>query len=144
MSIKHKIEQFVSRKGRRPRILISNMGQTPHDHDTKRIAAVFAEAGFDVDLSPLNQTPGGTARMASENDVHAICFVGTDDRHNIMAIDLLKALKTEGFEDVKILLAGSIPRADYKSLNAAGVDLVLNSESVNSARINAILDLFEK
>ncbi len=143
MSIKHRIEQFVSREGRRPRILISNMGKANHDRDTKLLAALFAEAGFDVDLSPLHQTPGGTARMASENDVHAICFLSTENRHGVMAADLIKALKTEDFENVKILMGGSIPRSGYKSLNAAGVDLILDSVPIDRAEIKQVLDLFE-
>ena len=144
MQIKHKIEKFVCREGRRPRILVSNMGKASRDQDTKLIAAIFAEAGFDVDLSPLQQTPQGTARMASENDVHAVCFLGADNQHNIMVTDLVKALKTEGFENVKILLGGSIPRSDYRSLNAAGVDLILSSAGIDSDEINDVLDLFMK
>jgi methylmalonyl-CoA mutase len=143
MSIKHRIEQFVSREGRRPRILISNMGKENHDHDTKLLAALFAEAGFDVDLSPLNQTPRGTARMASENDVHAICFLSTDNQYNIMATALSKELKKEGFENVKILLGGFIPDSDYTFLNAAGVDLIFSTAPTDSVEINDVLDLFE-
>lgn len=142
--IKQRIEQFVSREGRRPRILISNMSKTNHDQDTRLLATLFAEAGFDVDLSPRHQTPAGTARMASENDVHAICFLSTENRHSIMSAELVKALKTEGFRKVKIVLGGSIPRSDYGSLNTAGVDLILPSVAVGSLEINNVLDLFEK
>ena len=144
MSIKHKIEQFVRREGRRPRILVSNLGKANHDHDIKQLATIFAEAGFDVDISPLHQTPRGTARMASENDVHAICFLSTQNQHKIMASALIKALKAEAFDSVKILLGGSIPRSDYHSLTAAGVDLILSSESTDRVEVNEVLDLFEK
>ncbi len=143
MSIKHRIEQFIDREGRRPRILVSNMSNAGHDHDAKQIAAIFAEVGFDVDLSPLHQTPQGTARMASENDVHAICFLSTENRHDIMAVDLVEALNTEGVENVKIVLGGSSPRTDHRSLNAAGVDLIIGSATMDNVEINAVLDLFE-
>ncbi len=143
MLIKQRFEQFVSREGRRPRILVSNMGKANHDHDTKSIAAFFAESGFDVDISPLHQTPRGTARMANENDVHVICFLSTENRHKIMITELTKALKAEGAANVKIVIGGSIPRPDYKFLYGAGVDLILSSVPADGAEINKILDLFE-
>ena len=144
MPIKQRIEQFVKREGRRPRILVSNMGKENHDHDTKLLAAFFAESGFDVDISPLHQTPRGTARMANENDVHVICYLSTGKRNKIMIIDLAKELKAEGAENVKIVMGGAIPQSDYKFLYGAGVDLILKSVPADRAEINKLLDLFEK
>ena len=143
MLIKQRIEQFVKGKGRRPRILVSNMGQKNHDHDTKQLATFFAEAGFDVDISPLNQTPRGTARMAIENDVHAICFLSTENRHKSLITDLIKVLKAEQAENIRIVMGGAIPRSDYKFLHGAGVDLILGAVPTDRATINRLLDLFE-
>jgi methylmalonyl-CoA mutase len=144
MEIKQRIEQFVEREGRRPRILVSNMDKKSHDHDTRLMAAFFAESGLDVDISPPHQTPRGTARMAIENDVHVICFLSTKNRHKHLVSDLAKALKAEEAENVKIVIGGAIPRFDGKFLNDAGVDLILNSLPVNRTAINQLLNLFEK
>ena len=144
MSIKRRVEEFVIREGRRPRILVSNLGKANHDHNTKLLATLFAEAGFDVDISPLHQKPRGTARTASENDVHAICFLSIDNQHKIMATALFKALKAEDFESVKIILGGSIPRSDYQFLKNAGVDWILKSGSADRMEIDEVLDLLEK
>jgi len=143
MLIKQRIEQFVKREGRRPRILVSKMGNNGLDHDTKLLAAFFAETGFDVDISPLLQTPRGTARMAIENDVHAICFLSTQNRHKNLVSKLVKVLKAEHAENIRIVMGGTIPRSDYKFLNGAGVDLILSSLPVDTAAINQLLDLFE-
>jgi methylmalonyl-CoA mutase len=143
MFIQQKIEPFVSKEGRRPRILVSNMGKANHDHDTKRLAAFFAESGFDVDISPLCQTPRGTARMAIENDVHLICFLSTQNRHRHLVKDLVKILKTEQAENIRLVIGGAIPRSDYKFLYGSGVDLILSSVPADRAEINKILDLFE-
>ena len=143
MLIKQRIEQFVKGEGRRPRILVSNMGKKKHDHDTKLLATFFAESGFDVDISPLHQTPRGTARMAIENDVHAICFLSTENRHESLVTDLVKVLKAEQSESIRIVMGGAIPRSDYKFLYGAGVDLILNSMPADRAAINQLLDLFE-
>jgi methylmalonyl-CoA mutase len=140
--IKQRIEQFVKREGRRPRILVSNMGKKSHDHDTRLLATFFAESGFDVDISPLHQTPRGTARMAIENDVHAICFLSTENRHKNLGTDLAKVLEAEQAENVRIVMGGAIPRSDYKFLYGAGVDLILRSLPADRDAINQLLDLF--
>jgi methylmalonyl-CoA mutase len=143
MLIKQRIEQFVKGEGRRPRILVSNMGKKNHDHDIKLLASFFAESGFDVDISPLHQTPRGTARMAIENDVHAICFLSTENRHESLVTDLVKMLKAEQSESIRIVMGGAIPQSDYKFLYGAGVDLILNSVPADRTVINRLLDLFE-
>jgi methylmalonyl-CoA mutase len=144
MEIKQRIEQFVKREGRRPRILVSNMDKKSHDHDTRLMAAFFAESGFDVDISPPHQTPRGTARMAIENDVHVICFLSTENKHKHLVSDLAKALEAEEAENIKIVIGGAIPRSDDNFLNDAGVDLILDSVPVNRTAINQLLNLFEK
>ena len=143
MLIDQRIEQFLKRAGRRPRILISNMGKKRHDQNTRLLATIFAESGFDVDISPLHQTPRRTARMAIENDVHIICFLSTINNHKKIVTELTKVLKAENAEDIRIVIGGAIPRADYKFLYGAGVDLILNSVPADSAEIDKLFDLFE-
>jgi methylmalonyl-CoA mutase len=143
MPIKQRIEQFVKREGRRPRILVSTMGKKCHDHDTRRLAAFLAESGFDVDIGPLNQTSRGTARMAIENDVHAICFLSAENRHKGLITDLTKHLQAERAENVRIVMGGAIPRSDYKFLYGAGVDLILSAVPPDGAALNQLFDLFE-
>jgi methylmalonyl-CoA mutase len=142
--IKQRIEQFVKREGRRPRIFVSNMGQKNHDHDTKLLAAYFAEAGFDVDISPLQQTPRRTARMAIENDVHLICFLSTDDKHKNLIAGMIKELKAQHAENIRIVMGGIIPRSDCKFLYNAGASLILKSLPADRTEIHQILDLFEQ
>ncbi len=143
MLIKQRIEQFVKREGRRPRVLVSNMGKRSHDRDTRLLATLFAGSGFDVDISPLHQTPRGTARMAIENDVHVICFLSTENRHKSLITGLAKKLKAENAENIKIVIGGAIPQSDYDFLYGAGVDQILNSARIEMEAINRLLDLFE-
>jgi len=142
MLIEQKIEQFVKREGRRPRILVSTMGQKRHNQNTRQLATLFAETGFDVDISPLHQTPRGTARMAIENDVHIICFLSTENNHKKLVTELAKVLKAEKAENIRIVIGGAIPRSDNKFLYGAGVDLILSSVPADRAAINQLLDLF--
>ena len=142
MLIDQKIEKFVKKEGRRPRILVSSMGKNRHDQDTRLLATNFAETGFDVDISPLHQTPRGTARMAIENDVHIICFLSTENNHKKLVAELAKVLKAEKAENIRIVIGGAIPRSDNKFLYGAGVDLILSSVPADRAAINQLLDLF--
>jgi methylmalonyl-CoA mutase len=143
MDIKQRIKQFVQREGRRPRILVGNLDQKDHDHDAKLLAACFAEAGFDVDISPPYQTPRATARMAIENDVHIICCLYTENHHKHLVTDLVNQLKAEAAENVKIIMGGVIPSSESKILTAGGVDLILSSVPADKTAINRLLDFFE-
>lgn len=143
MRTKKRIEQFVEREGRRPRVLVSNMNQRSHDQDSKLLAAFFAEAGFDVDISPLNQTPQSTAWMAIENDVHIICFLSSNNNHKKLVTELATALKAESAEKIRILIGGAIPETDYDFLYGAGAAQIFNSVLLDAEAVNQLLDLFE-
>ena len=143
MLIDQKIEQFVKRAGRRPRILVSSMGKNHHDQNTRQLATLFAETGFDVDISPLHQTPQGTARMAIENDVHMICFLSTENNHKKLVTELARVLKAEKAENLRIIIGGAIPQSDCDFLYGAGVDQILNSVQIDTEALNKLLDLFE-
>ncbi|MBT8373455.1 MAG: methylmalonyl-CoA mutase, partial [Deltaproteobacteria bacterium] len=68
-SVRKRTDNFLEKEGRRPRILVTKMGQDGHDRGIKVIATAFADLGFDVDISPMFQTPEEAAKMAVENDV---------------------------------------------------------------------------
>jgi methylmalonyl-CoA mutase len=71
-TLKAEIVQFNEEEGRRPRIMIAKLGQDGHDRGAKVVATAFADLGFDIDVGPLFQTPEEAARLAIENDVHAV------------------------------------------------------------------------
>lgn len=53
-----RVNKFLEREGRRPRLLVAKMGQDGHDRGAKVIATGFADLGFDVDIGPLFQVFG--------------------------------------------------------------------------------------
>ncbi len=119
------------------------MGKKRHNQDTRLLATLFAETGFDVDIGPLHQTARGTARMAIENDVHIICFLSIENNHKELVMELARALKAEQAENIRILVGGAIPRSDYDFIYSAGVDQILNSVRIDKEAVNRLLDLFE-
>jgi methylmalonyl-CoA mutase len=113
--------EFASKEGRRPRILVAKMGQDGHDRGAKVVASSFADLGFDVDLGPLFQTPEETAQQAVENDVHWVGVSSLAAGHKTLVPQLMEALKNLGRSDILVVVGGVIPKADYAGLFDLGV-----------------------
>ena len=119
-AIRKRTDDFLEKTGRRPRILLTKMGQDGHDRGVKVVATAFADLGFDVDLSPMFQTPEEAAKMAIENDVHLVGASSLAAGHKTLVPQLIEALKKEGGEDIKVVVGGVIPPGDYDFLYKAG------------------------
>ncbi len=120
-SLRKRTKEFKEKTGRRPRILLAKMGQDGHDRGVKIIATAYADFGFDVDLSPMFQTPEEAARIAVENDVHIVGVSSLAAGHKTLVPSLIKALKNEDASDIKVLVGGVIPPGDYDFLRKTGV-----------------------
>ena len=123
-AIQKSVEDFAREAGRRPRMLVAKMGQDGHDRGAKVIATAFADIGFDVDISPMFQTPEEAARMAVENDVHVVGVSSQAAGHKTLVPQLIEALKEQGANDIKVVCGGVIPPQDYQTLYDAGVAAV--------------------
>ncbi|MFY0643840.1 MAG: methylmalonyl-CoA mutase [Bacteroidia bacterium] len=123
-------EEFASKNGRRPRILVAKMGQDGHDRGAKVIASAFADLGFDVDIGPLFQTPSEVAKQAMENDVHVLGVSSLAAGHKTLIPDVIDALKDKGMQDILVVAGGVIPEQDYEFLFEKGVDFVFGPGTV--------------
>lgn len=117
-------DKFAEEDGRRPRIMVAKMGQDGHDRGAKVVATSFADMGFDVDISPLFQTPAEVAKQAVENDVHILGISSLAAGHKTLVPEVVKQLKEFGREDVYIVVGGVIPRQDYDYLYQNGADAI--------------------
>jgi methylmalonyl-CoA mutase len=120
-ALKADIAAFATQQGRRPRVMISKLGQDGHDRGAKVVATAFADLGFDVDIGPLFQTPEECARQAIENDVHAVGVSTLAAGHKTLVPAIIEELKKQGADDIIVFVGGVIPRQDYDFLYAAGV-----------------------
>ena len=123
-SVNTHIQNFIDRKGRRPRMLVVKMGQDGHDRGAKLIATAFADLGFDIDVGPLFQTPDEAAKQAIENDVHIIGVSTLAAGHKTLVPLLIKALKNNDADGIKVICGGVIPPQDYSELYKLGVSKV--------------------
>lgn len=122
-------EQFATKEGRRPRIMIAKMGQDGHDRGAKVVATGYADCGFDVDMGPLFQTPAEAAKQAVENDVHVLGVSSLAAGHKTLVPQVIEELKKLGREDIVVIAGGVIPAQDYDYLYKAGVAAIFGPGS---------------
>ncbi|MEF8732633.1 MAG: methylmalonyl-CoA mutase [Candidatus Accumulibacter meliphilus] len=123
-ALKAEIAKFNEDEGRRPRIMVAKLGQDGHDRGAKVVATAFADLGFDIDVGPLFQTPEEAARLAIENDVHAIGVSSLAAGHKTLLPALVKALKDQGADDIIVFAGGVIPAQDYDFLYKSGAKAI--------------------
>ncbi len=121
---------FAENKGRRPRIMVAKMGQDGHDRGAKVVATSFADLGFDVDISPLFQTPEEIARQAVENDVHILGISSLAAGHKTLVPEVIKHLKKMGRSNILVIAGGVIPKKDYKYLTKVGVSEIFGPGTI--------------
>jgi methylmalonyl-CoA mutase len=142
-ALRKRTEDFLNRNGRRPRILVSKMGQDGHDRGIKVIASAYADIGFDVDIGPLFQSPEEAAKMAIENDVHIVGASSLTAGHKTLVPGLVEELKKQGGEDIQVVAGGIIPPRDYDYLYERGVKAVFGPGTSVIDSATRTLDLIE-
>jgi methylmalonyl-CoA mutase len=142
--LKAEIAEFGESQGRRPRVMISKLGQDGHDRGAKVVATAYADLGFDVDMGPLFQTPEECARQAIENDVHAVGVSTLAAGHKTLVPAIIEELKKQGADDIIVFVGGVIPRQDYEFLYEAGVKGIYGPGTPIVASAKDVLEQIKK
>jgi methylmalonyl-CoA mutase len=143
-ALKAEINAFAEQEGRRPRVMVSKLGQDGHDRGAKVVATAFADLGFDVDMGPLFQTPEECARQAIENDVHAVGVSTLAAGHKTLVPAIIAELKKQGADDIIVFVGGVIPRQDYEMLYDAGVKGIYGPGTPIPASAKDVLEQIKK
>ncbi|MBX3587163.1 MAG: methylmalonyl-CoA mutase [Ramlibacter sp.] len=143
-ALKKEIDAFAEAEGRRPRVMISKLGQDGHDRGAKVVATAFADLGFDVDMGPLFQTPEECARQAIENDVHAVGVSTLAAGHKTLVPAIIQELKKQGANDIIVFVGGVIPAQDYEFLYEAGVKGIYGPGTPIPASAKDVLEQIKK
>jgi methylmalonyl-CoA mutase len=142
--IRERTARFLEKQGRRPRLLVTKMGQDGHDRGFKVIASAYADLGFDVDISPMFQTPEEAARMAIENDVHVVGASSLVAGHKSLIPALIAELGRMGGREIIVVAGGIIPPGDYDFLYQAGVQAIFGPGTPIPASAGKTLALLEE
>lgn len=114
--VQARVQSFIDRHGRNPRILVAKMGQDGHDRGAKVIASGFCDMGWDVDIGPLFQTPEEVAIQALDADVHVIGISSQAAGHKVLLPRLKHELEKKGLSHIFVVAGGVIPPQDYDYL----------------------------
>lgn len=101
-SLQERSDNFLRTTGRRPRVLLSRVDNNRSAGQLKALAIVFADAGFDVDISPGFSTHDAIAKMACENDVHIVGISGGHANQADPAVKITDALAAFGEYAIKV------------------------------------------
>ena len=143
-ALRQRTERFMEKTGRRPRQLVTKMGQDGHDRGIKVVATAYADVGFDVDISPMFQTPEEAAKMAIENDVHVVGVSSLAAGHKTLVPMLIEQLKKMGGEDIIVVVGGVIPPVDYDFLYEKGVKGIFGPGTAVTDSADKVLQLLEE
>jgi len=110
------------------RILVAKPGLDGHDIGAKIIALALRDAGAEVIYTGLRKTPDYIARIAVDEDVHAVGLSILSGSHRELVAETMASLKALGGADIPIFVGGTIPAEDRKELLAMGVARIFTSE----------------
>ncbi|MGE4560150.1 MAG: methylmalonyl-CoA mutase [Desulfobulbus sp.] len=142
-ALRKRTGDFLAKTGRRPRILVTKMGQDGHDRGIKVVASSYADLGFDVDISPMFQTPDEAAKMAIENDVHIVGASSLAAGHKTLVPELIDKLKAQGAGEIMVVAGGVIPPSDYQFLYDAGCKGIFGPGTPITESAGKVLDMLE-
>ncbi|WP_310599207.1 methylmalonyl-CoA mutase [Desulfobulbus sp.] len=141
--LRKRTNDFLAKTGRRPRILVTKMGQDGHDRGIKVVASSYADLGFDVDISPMFQTPEEAAKMAIENDVHIVGASSLAAGHKTLVPELIQKLKEKGAGEIMVVAGGVIPPSDYQFLFDAGCKGIYGPGTPITESAGKVMDMLE-
>lgn len=123
LEVKAQLKDYISKKGRAPRVLMSKMGQDGHDRGYGAVASALQDLGFEIHMTPLFQLPEEVAKKAVELDVDAVSMTSLTAGHSSLIPELKSSLKKQNSQAL-VILGGIIPKNEFTELHKKGVDLI--------------------
>jgi len=137
------VKAFCQTSGRPPRLFLAKMGQDGHDRGEKVIATAFTDAGFDVTLGALFQTPAEAAQDAIDAGAQVIGISTLAGGHKTLVPQLMAELKTRGANDVVVIVGGVVPKTDHGFLKDAGIAAIYGPGTPIPTTISEVLAFIE-
>ena len=103
------------------RVIIAKPGLDGHDRGAKVIARALRDAGMEVIYTGLHQTPEQIVSAALQEDADVIGLSILSGAHNHICPRVMELLKSQGMNDVLVVVGGIIPDVDIPVLKGIGV-----------------------
>jgi len=116
------------------------LGMDAHWRGSMVVARALRDAGMEV-IYGGNQMPVNIVRSALQEDVDVIGLSSLSGNHMILAPEVVKLLRKEKAEDIKVVFGGTVPPDDVKKLKKAGIAEVFGPGSSLKTIISKIESL---
>jgi len=103
------------------RIVIAKPGLDGHDRGAKVVARALRDAGMEVIYTGLHQTPDQIVETAIQEDADAVGLSILSGAHMTLVPRVVDGLHNQGADDVLVLVGGTIPDDEAKTLKKRGV-----------------------
>ena len=118
---------------RKIRVVVAKPGLDGHDRGAKIIARALRDAGMEVIYTGLHQTPDQIVETVVQEDADAIGISILSGAHITLVPRILELLRSEGADDVLVIVGGTIPGPDADALRAQGVAAVFTPGTSTTA-----------
>lgn len=103
------------------RVLMAKAGTDGHVRGAIVVSRALQEAGMEVVLTGLYQTPRKIVETAIQEDVDVIGLSIHCGSHQPILKEILRLLREKNVQDMMVIAGGIIPETDREELRKAGV-----------------------
>ena len=115
------------------RILVAKPGLDGHERGAHVVAYGLRDAGFEVIYTGLRQTTKQIVNTAIQEDVDVVGLSILSGAHLSLTRKVIDGLKSEGAEDIQVIVGGIVPDEDVPLLKDMGVGEVFTAGTPVSA-----------
>lgn len=142
-ALRKRVEEFSTRAGHRPRIVVGKPGLDGHSNGAEVIAVSARHTGFDVIYSGIRLTPEEIVQSAVEESADIIGVSILSGSHIELADQLMERLRQSG-ADIPVIFGGIIPAPDFALLEQRGIKAIFTPRDYSLMDImERIMDLVE-
>ena len=106
------------------KILIGKPGLDGHDRGAKVIALALRDAGMEVIYTGLHQTVEQIVKAAVQEAVDIVGLSIMSGAHLPICRKILQMMKSEGIQEIPVVVGGVIPKQDIPKLEQLGISAV--------------------
>ena len=120
------------------RVLVAKPGLDGHDRGAKVIARALRDSGMEVIYTGIRQTPQMIVQAAVQEDVHVLGLSILSGAHMEILPEIMRLLREEEMDEVKVVLGGIIPEQDRDTLLEMGISAVFGPGTSTSEIVEFI------
>ena len=120
------------------RVLVAKPGLDGHDRGAKVIARALRDSGMEVIYTGIRQTPQMIVQAAVQEDVHVLGLSILSGAHLEILPEIMRLLREEKMDEVKVVLGGIIPEQDRDTLLEMGISAVFGPGTSTSEIVEFI------